>query len=128
MQKLITILLGSRCYALYTFSKEDWEKKAANFFWPKKFNNKYIEHGIKYENEALHKYKVVNKYDIVEMGIIICKQYPWLAYSPDGVVMEHGCPTRLVEIKCPYDGKFLGNLFEVSKILRLSILYRYIIA
>ncbi|VEN47855.1 unnamed protein product [Callosobruchus maculatus] len=97
-------ITGSRCYSIYTYSKEEWETKTENYFWPKPVNNKYIEHGKKYEAEALQKYKERNNYTICEIGLFICRKYPWFAYSPDGVVIENGVPTRLVEIKCPYDG------------------------
>lgn len=98
-------ILGSRCYSIYTYSKKDWIVKANKYFWPRKISNKYIEHGLKYEGEALEKYKQTNHYDVCNLGLVICKRYPWLAYSPDGVVMSEGVPVRLVEIKCPYNGK-----------------------
>nr|CAI5826558.1 unnamed protein product [Callosobruchus analis] len=97
-------ITGSRCYSIYTYSKEEWETNAENYFWPKPIMNKYIEHGKKYEAEALQKYKERNNYVICEIGLFICRKYHWLAYSPDEVVIENGVPTRLVEIKCPYGG------------------------
>lgn len=110
------MFLGSRCYSIYTFSKEDWSAKAKNYFWPKKFSSKYIEHGLKYESEALEKYKTANNYDICQLGLVICKKYPWLAYSPDGVLMTEGSPTKLIEIKCPYDGEFYRLCLEIFNI------------
>lgn len=110
---------GSRCYSIYTYQQSDWESKNRNYFWPKKISNKYIEHGNKYEKHALEKYKQANKYDVCEMGLIICKNYPWLAYSPDGIVMSNGMPCRLVEIKCPYDGIIKVLVFMQTFFLKI---------
>nr|CAI5817983.1 unnamed protein product [Callosobruchus analis] len=97
-------ITDSRCYSVYTFAKDKWSTMTRNFFWPKPFTSRYTDHGIKYEKEALIKYTRSNNYKVIELGLVICKQLPWIAYSPDGVVMADGAPTRLVEIKCPYDG------------------------
>ncbi|KAJ8939898.1 hypothetical protein NQ318_023238 [Aromia moschata] len=74
----------------------------------------YVLHGLKYEKEALEKYKIVNNYDIYEPGLIVCSQNPWLAYSPDGVVFADGLPNKLIEIKCPYDVIVLTDLIIMS--------------
>nr|CAI5849028.1 unnamed protein product [Callosobruchus analis] len=95
---------GSRCCSIYTYSKGEWKAKAENYFCLKPIMNKYIERGKKYEAEALQKYKERSNYTICEIGLFLCRKYPWLAYSPDGVVIENGVPTRLVEVKCPYVG------------------------
>lgn len=100
------LILGSRCYSLFTY-KGDLTTKARQYFFPKQFSNKYIEHGLKFEKEALEKYKNVNNYEVCEPGLIICRQYPWFAYSPDGIVFQNSIPSRLVEIKCPYEGMIL---------------------
>lgn len=40
-------------------------------------------------------------------GLIICKKYPWLAVSPDGLVCVDG-KWHLLEIKCPFGYKRNG--------------------
>ncbi|KAJ8910759.1 hypothetical protein NQ315_009066, partial [Exocentrus adspersus] len=95
-------ITGSRCYSIYTYAKDDWAKKTKEYFWPKKICNKYVEHGLKFEQEALDCYANNNNYKVLQLGLVICKKYPWLAYSPDGVVLEGS--GKLVEIKCPYNG------------------------
>ncbi|KAJ8915343.1 hypothetical protein NQ315_008229 [Exocentrus adspersus] len=93
-------ITGSRCYSIYTYAKDDWAKKTKEYFWPKKICNKCVEHGLKFEQEALDCYANNNNYKVLQLGLVICKKYPWLAYSPDGVVLEGS--GKLVEIKCPY--------------------------
>jgi len=31
---------------------EEWNLKASKYFWPDKVSNKFVQHGIKYENTA----------------------------------------------------------------------------
>lgn len=33
-------ITASRCYSIFTYSKNDWIKKAATYFWPKGFTSK----------------------------------------------------------------------------------------
>jgi hypothetical protein len=54
----------------------------------------------------LEEYRKFTEEDIRTLGLIICKKYPWMGYSPDGVVVDaDGIPTKLIEIKCPLKGK-----------------------
>lgn len=41
----------------------------------------------------------------METGLIISQVNPWLAYSPDGVIVQKEVPVSLLEIKCPLKGK-----------------------
>lgn len=102
-------ITGSRCYALYTYTlnnNPDWSKKCLKYFNNHYFSNKYVEHGIINEPRAKKLYSSVNlECTIFEPGLIICKDNHWLGYSADGVVFEEGKPIKLLEIKCPYNGK-----------------------
>lgn len=51
-------------------------------------------------------YKTSLGYTVYETGLIISKQHPWLAVSPDGVVFRENRPIKLLEIKRPMIGKF----------------------
>src|SRR3990167_4138817 len=53
--------------------------------------------GIKLEPEARRWYENKHQVHVEEVGLAVCKQYPWLGASSDGLVGEEGC----VEIKCP---------------------------
>ena len=43
--------------------------------------------------------------EVTMSGLVIIPEYSWCGASPDGVVHDPGCtdPTRLLEIKCPYN-------------------------
>ncbi|KAJ8976851.1 hypothetical protein NQ317_012975 [Molorchus minor] len=104
-------ITGSTCYSLYTYGRGhtvDWESHAKKFFSPKGFKNKFTEHGLKYEKEAIKAFKERNYSHIITPSLVIAKSLPWLAFSPDGVIFEGGVPTSLLEIKCPYIGKEQG--------------------
>lgn len=45
-------ITGSRCYALYTYKKNQWLDKSLKYFWPKPFQTKSTIHGIRYEPVA----------------------------------------------------------------------------
>lgn len=59
-------ITGSRCYGLYTYNKtkktdEQWALKASRYFWPKSFTNKFVKHGLEYENTARNLYSKQTK-------------------------------------------------------------------
>ncbi|EFA12075.1 hypothetical protein TcasGA2_TC006882 [Tribolium castaneum] len=100
-------ITGSRCYGIYTYNKTDWENKSIKYFWPKKFSNKTTRHGIECEFLARQIYEKVEKVTVIQCGLIVPPQSPFLAYSPNGVVMKNMKPWKLLEIKCPVAGKLL---------------------
>ena len=68
-----------------------------------------LGHGRKYESAAR---KEFSKYarenlglSVVEVGLVISPINPWLAYSPDGVLVQNQNVCALLEIKCPFKGK-----------------------
>lgn len=69
--------------------------------------NEATRHGSYYEKTASEVYeKFIRKYECVPCffeypGLIICKKYPWLAGSPDGIPCI-GNIRILLEIKCPF--------------------------
>ncbi|KAI4455673.1 exonuclease phage-type/recb c-terminal domain-containing protein [Holotrichia oblita] len=97
-------ITASRCYELYTYSLNEWDKKAAKYFWPKKFCNKYVDHGVQFESAARDCYIASSNCQVIQSGLIISSQQKWLACSPDGIVFEGNTPVKLLEIKCPFEG------------------------
>lgn len=66
-----------------------------------------MEHGKKYEPFARDAYRQLLKCNVVECGLVVSEMNPWLGFSPDGVVVESGRPVKLIEIKCPFEGRNL---------------------
>lgn len=57
-------------------------------------------YGINEEPAARTKYTEVTNMSVVECGLFINKLYPYLGASPDGIIMENGSATGIIEIKC----------------------------
>lgn len=92
-----------RCYGIFTYGKYDWPDKARRYFWTKDVKTKAMHHGIMYEPVARQVYKEQTHQLVIECGLIVSKSEPWLAYSPDGIVMTRRDQNKLLEIKCPHD-------------------------
>lgn len=110
MKERLCRITGSICYGLYTYSKkkrseDEWIKKCESVFSPKDFKTESTEHGKLTESEARNVFRKVCNCEVMELGLIVSKLNPWLAYSPDGVLVRDKKPTALLEIKCPLKGK-----------------------
>lgn len=76
---------------------------------PPVLNNKYIEHGKKFEPVALMEYQSIMRaksmpITVIPSGLVISQSYPILGASPDGKVIDPGWSDcfGLVEVKCPW--------------------------
>lgn len=111
-QERLHRITGSRCYELFTYMGTDWLNKIQKYFNPKPFQTKATRHGLQYESAARDLYAKHCNLTIVQTGLVVCHNNPWLAFSPDGVIFENRYPTKLLEIKCPYKG--MVQLFTFS--------------
>lgn len=89
---LLIDITGLSCYSVFTYSKDNWEKKANTVFFPKEFRTHATEYENKFEKDALCEYAISTKQKLLQIGLVICKKFPWLAYSPDAIIVdEPGC-------------------------------------
>lgn len=91
------------------------EKKSKSFLEPKNFKSEYTEYGKKTEKEAREVLQEALRCNIIETGLVIAQQNPWIACSPDGIIFENGKPSILVEIKCPVKGQTL-NIYSAMEL------------
>ncbi|KAJ8674711.1 hypothetical protein QAD02_010497 [Eretmocerus hayati] len=97
---------GTTGYGLFTYTQnahtsEDWKKKIESFVAPKDFSTEATEYGRKNEAPAREIFKSQNpNIEVIETGLIICKSLPWIACTPDGVIVHDGKIVSLLEIKC----------------------------
>lgn len=114
-------ITGSTSYAIFTYSRNDWRKKSQGVFRPKFVLTKPMKFGKEQEPVALEAFKAANPIiEIKHVGLLISKMYPWLAYSPDGIIFENHQPTKLLEIKCPFDGKSRSHVDVLPKLPYLN--------
>ncbi|XP_074102626.1 uncharacterized protein LOC141529811 [Cotesia typhae] len=112
-------ITGSRCYELYTYRKNlkpDWQKKSLKYFYPSTISNAAINHGLKFESDARKAYEKYAGVNVFQCGLVVPENNPWLGYSPDGVIFEYDKPVKLIEIKCPHEGKSLSMDDIISNI------------
>jgi len=117
-------ITGSICYKIYTYTrnkKPDWKKQAKDLFEPASFQSEYTDYGKNTEKEAREAFIKKTKMNVVETGLIVSKQNPWLAYSPDGIIIKNGVPSALLEIKCPFKGKSKGIKETVQSEIKKSL-------
>uniref|UniRef100_A0ABD2WQR0 YqaJ viral recombinase domain-containing protein n=1 Tax=Trichogramma kaykai TaxID=54128 RepID=A0ABD2WQR0_9HYME len=107
-------ITGSKCYSIFTYGKGkqvDWVKKAKNMLSAASYKTDAMKYGSNTEAEARSTYQALHpEYQVIESGLIISEDNPWLGYSPDGIII-HGSDKFLLEIKCPAMGK--NNISEV---------------
>lgn len=101
---------GSRVYELYTYSKADWNTKCMTYFHRPNITNKYVKHGLKYEEDAIKTFSENTKLEVLHCGMVVPHNNSWLGYSPDGIIIENG-KRVLLEVKCLYEGIFFILLF-----------------
>lgn len=111
-------ITGSRCYSLYTYTSNknpNWITNSLKYFIGNSFTNKFVKHGIEMEPLAKLLYKYVNPdCTIFEPSLLVCQDNPWLGYSADGIIFQPGMHTKLLEIKCPYNGKTEGIKYVIQ--------------
>lgn len=70
--------------------------------------NKFCDHGVKYENEAIENYCRIYNKKLIEFGLLDHPDIDFLAGSFDGIVFTNGdpdTPPQVIEVKCPYSRK-----------------------
>lgn len=96
-------ITASTAHSVWTRRKLD--KSFAQIFYEnqiKNFHSKATHYGKANEKKALQEYSEVEGVNVVETGVIINLNKPWLCASPDGIVLRDGIPSKILEIKCPY--------------------------
>jgi hypothetical protein len=53
------------------------------------------------EPTARKKYEDVTGAKVQEAGLVFCEEQPWLACSPDGIIVNTSGELTVLEIKCP---------------------------
>ncbi len=62
--------------------------------------NKGMEYGSSMEPTAREQYKILFKNEVEDCGLVVNSSLPWLACTPDGIILKNG-QTIVLEIKCP---------------------------
>lgn len=79
-----------------------------------------MRYGLANEIIAGKQYETETGNTIIQCGLFIDLNNPFLCTSPDGLVGDNG----LIEIKCPYSARSASNLEEVSKVHNIGLRYK----
>ncbi len=87
---------------------------------PKMPRKDCLKWGKTHEPEAIKRYmsvmgKVHKNFEIVQTGLVVHPQIPYIRASPDGIGFCDCHPPRLIEVKCPYTGRKLPVKDAVEK-------------
>ncbi|XP_015188687.1 PREDICTED: uncharacterized protein LOC107072893 [Polistes dominula] len=95
-------------YKLFTYrnnKKSDWEQKSLQYFYPTAISNCYTKYGLINKLITRELYEKYINCKVVECGLVVAHNNSWLGSSPDGIVFDDLKPIKMIEIKCPYNGK-----------------------
>lgn len=94
-------------FPLISRRQQNHETFAKDLMNPKEFTSRHTSHGKKYEGTAIHEYqKFMNARKtpvvVLKCGLVVSRQMPTLAATPDGKVVAFGCsqPFRILEVIC----------------------------
>jgi len=60
-----------------------------------------ILHGLDTENKAYNTFSSLYNVEVIKSGLIIHISKPWIYVSPDGLILNNGEITFVLDIKCP---------------------------
>jgi len=101
---------GSVAYQIYTYSsnkKPDWSRKYEGIYKSKFTGNAKTRRGVRGEVLARARYSEETKEKVIQCGLVVKTEVPWLGYSPDGIMNENGTIAKLLEFKSPDAGEKL---------------------
>ena len=96
--RLQSSMFGRICTAT---DRTDFPKLASSLVTCKELTGAPIMHGKKYEGTARRTYSEKSNSVVVDSGIVVSLEMPYVGCSPDGLIGEDG----IIEIKCPYTAR-----------------------
>lgn len=110
-QSRLGVITGSRAKKVFSSTNLSFmDELIAERFTGKMeetFQSKAMEHGVLFEPEALNKYIEKTGNDAREIGFCVHDTYPFIAVSPDALVLHRNRYVGGVEIKCPSTRKHI---------------------
>ncbi|KAL1488782.1 hypothetical protein ABEB36_014580 [Hypothenemus hampei] len=106
-------------YTYYVNKKANWDARYKEVFHSTWKGNKHTSRGLEDEISCRNKYKEINMCDILETGLLVRPEVPWLACSLDGTVLnESGEFIRNIEVKSFKE----GSRFTASELVEMEII------
>lgn len=103
--------------------RKNYESLVKSFLDTKFSGNAATNYGNRLENAARASFVFKTKTRILECGVVVCKDLPWLCCSPDGLIISDNGEVSLLEIKCPYTRK--GDMLVDKTSLKSFVPYLF---
>ncbi|KAJ8666995.1 hypothetical protein QAD02_008657 [Eretmocerus hayati] len=97
----LRISASKEAHSIKAMIKRTVESLVLGMAYPKKICTQAMKYSNRNEKIAKQDYKRVYGCELIDMGVIVSPFQPCLCGSPDAVVVNDGCITKIVEIKCP---------------------------
>lgn len=101
----VRVSASKNVHSIITRTTKSIESLVSDILNPKKVDCGATRYGICNEEKAIKAYEKLNFCQVKRVGVIICKDQNWLCASVDGVVVEDGCISKIIEVKCPISCK-----------------------
>lgn len=102
-------ITGTKVYPLFTYSrnkKPEWIEKIKKLYESAFKGTPDTLHGLEHEPNARKAYSKKCDVRVIENGVLVHPDLPWLGSSVDGVAVDsQGSAQRVIEIKCIAAGK-----------------------
>lgn len=82
--------------------KKDVFKLCSSLYNKKKITTEPIIYGQQNEAVAVRRFEESFEKQVERCGLFVCEELPFLAASPDGLVIGENA---IIEVKCPYNGR-----------------------
>lgn len=97
----LRISASSNVHHIKVLSRKPVETLISEMLHPSAIDSSSTRYGLKMESSAKEKYEQLYNCTVKRVGVIVSKYQPWLCASLDGVVIDDGCVSKIVEFKCP---------------------------
>lgn len=119
----IRISASKSVHTINSLKKKTVGSLVCDMLYPKKFTSPSVQYGINQENNSRKEYEKIYKCQVIQIGLLVKKDQPWLCCSPDGIVCTDYCITKIVEFKCPYTCAKKPIFDDESQTCNVSYLY-----
>lgn len=101
MWRLTSSNFGTICHMT---TRRDKDKLCEDLASTKRIKHPAVIYGKQFEEVAIENFQQIYGKSIVKSGLHVLKEFPFLAASPDGIVVGEDA---VVEVKCPFSFKDL---------------------
>jgi putative phage-type endonuclease len=81
------------------------EETLFKYFFDSAPESDNLRYGRETEPRAKEEYCSTQQKTVEDSGLVICRHYPWLCATPDGLVVGENDDLTVLEIKCPVSGQ-----------------------